>query len=209
MIPEYDQLYIMDDPLASQPFRFAPYDDEWLDHLTFVKIFHGRMLPKYPIKLRPGMGGRCMDLMWSTSPPLIVISLHLREILTANNFTGWNTYQVEIHNKAGEIVPDYFGLSITGTAGIHDLHRVQVIDKPPIVPGGTPYQNLKNFYFENDDWDGKDFCVVKNSLFCVVTQKVVQAFKVARIKNVRFIQLLHFEISANVYEVFGLWPLKE
>jgi hypothetical protein len=206
MKPEYDKLFQMDDPLASQPFRLSPYDYESLTHLDIINIFQGRILPSKPIKLRPRMGGRFMDLMWSTYPPITVISLHLKEILTANNLTGWNTYPIEVHNKAGEIIPDYFGFSITGKAGRHDLHRVQVIEKPPVVPNGPPYNNLKGFYFENDEWDGSDFCV---SSGVVVTQKVVQVFKKAKIKNVRFIQLPDFEIGADVYEVRGLWPLKK
>jgi hypothetical protein len=207
--PNYEKLYHLDDPLATQPFRLEPYDDDWLGRAEATRLLRGQLPPQLPLKLRPAMGGRFVDLMWSTYSPITVISQHLVDLLTTLGFTGWSIYDVEVKDKEGQIKSNYHGLSITGKAGNRDLRRVQAVEKPPVVSGGPSYIDLKGIYFENDGWDGSDFCLMGHTITCIVTDRVVQAFRQAKIRNVQFIQLTRVETSANVYEIQGLWPLKE
>jgi len=209
MQPDYEKLYRLKDPLATQPIRLEPYDDDWLGRSEATRLLRGQLPPQLPLKLRPAMGGRFVDLIWSTFTPIKIISQHLVDLLTTYGFTGWSIYDVEVRDKEGQIKPNYHGLAITAKAGEHDLRRVQEIEKPPVVPGGPSYIDLKGMFFEDDEWDGSDFSLIGDTITHIVTEQVVQAFRRAKIRNVDFIPLTQVEIPASVYEVQGLWPLKD
>jgi hypothetical protein len=206
---KYEMLYLLEDPLANQPVRLEPYNEEWLYQGVAASLLQGKLIPQKPLKLRAVMGGRFLSLLWCTFSPIIVISQQLVDLFNVNNFTGWTTYDVEVRDKDNQIKLSYYGFAITGKAGQHDLRRVEVIEKPPITPKGIPYTVLKGIHFEKDYWDGNDFCLMNNNISCIVTEKVVRAFKLSKIRNVRFIQLTQVEIDANVYKVRGLWPLRD
>jgi hypothetical protein len=209
MQPDYEKLYRLKDPLATQPIRLEPYDDDWLGRSEATQLLRGQLPPQLPLKLRPAMGGRFVDLIWSTFTPIKVMSQHLVDLLTTHGFTGWSIYDVEVKDREGQIKSNYHGLAVTGKAGEHDLRRVQAVEKPPIVHGGPTYINLKGMYFESDEWDGSDFSLMGHTITCIVTERVVQAFRRAKIRNVQFIKLSQVETPASVYEVQGLWPLKD
>ncbi len=209
MIPDYEKLYLLKDPFATLPIRLAPYDDAWLDRSEAVRLLQGEIYPRLPLKLRPAMGGKFVDFLWSTLTPIRVISEQLIDLFIVECFTGWSTYPIEVLDKGGNILTNYFGLGITGKAGGHDLRRVEPVEKPPIVQGGASYTILKGLYFEDDAWDGSDFSLMGHSISGIVTERVVQALKRAKIRNVRLIPLTIVEIPASVYEVRGLWPLNK
>jgi len=160
------------------------------------------------VVLQAEMGGHATDLLWTTFPPLMCISRRLVELLEEHQFTGWSTYPVEVYDRKGERLPDYFGFAVTGRAGKHDLQRVQVVIKPPPTERGKPWEALKGLYFEDDFWDGSDFCLMGTTSTIIVTERVVKAFKRAKIRNVIFTPLPEEETDAAVYEVQGLWPLE-
>jgi hypothetical protein len=207
MKANYKILYLMEDPLANQSIRLKPDDEIWLDRDGAIQLLQGQLHLDKPLKLRAEMGRRFTDLIWSTFTPIRVISQRIVDLLNTQGLTGWNVYDVEVRDKEDRIKDGYFGFAISGKAGSHDLRRVEVIEKPPITPKGIPYKVLRGIFFEEDFWDGKDFCLMENNISCVVTEKVVQAFRRAKIRNVHFIQLAQVEIDANVYKVRGMWPI--
>ncbi len=207
MEPDYGKLYLLKDPLANQPIRLKSYNEKWLYQGGAIKLLRGQLILKEPLKLRVAMGGGFKDILWCTFSPIIVISQHIVDLFSAYGFTGWSTYDVEIRDRDDRIKCGYFGFAITGEASSQDLRRADVIEKPSITPEGISYKVLKGIYFEKNVWDGKDFCLMENNISCIVTEKVVQAFRRARIRNVRFIQLAQVEIDANVYKVRGMWPV--
>jgi hypothetical protein len=206
MKTDYRMLYLMDDPLANQPIRLEPYENDWLGRREAVGLLRGQIAPRRALRLRPAMGARFVDLLWCTFTPIRVISTALLNKLLSNGITGWGTYEVELQNRDGQLEADYCGLAILGRAGNHDLQRVEQIQKPPITKRGTPYIDLKGLYFKNDDWDGNDFCLVGDSIMVAVTKRVVEVFAHSRIRNVRFTPLPDVEIPLAAYEATGLWP---
>jgi len=208
MKPDYHELYLMADPLATQPVRLEPTDEAKLDRNAAVGLLRGEIIPQQPIRLRRAMGARFTDLLWSSFTPILVISQRLTDIFYHDGLTGWEIYAVEVIDKDGHLQPHYNGFAITGRAGRHDLERVEVMERPPITPRGISYTVLKGIYFEVDMWTANDFCLMEKNISCIVTEKVVRAFRRARIRNVRFTELTQVEISASVYEVRGMWPPK-
>jgi hypothetical protein len=208
MSVEYEFLYLMADPLASQSIRLEPYANNWLGQAEAVSLLRAQLVPPAALKLRPAMGARFVDVLWTTFPPIRVISGRLLDLLSANELSGVGIYDVEVKDREGRIQSDYFGLAIRGRAGEQDLRRVQLIQKSAITKGGAPYTNLKGVYFENDVWDGSDFTLMGSSLMVIVSERVVETFARAKVRNVRFTPLPDVEILASVYEVMGLWPPK-
>lgn len=204
----YLELFEISDPLATQPLRLSPVE-EWVDSHKARLLFRGEWQPPEPVVLRADRGGQATDILWTTFPPLVCISRRLVELLQEHRFTGWSTYPVEVYGRRGEQLADYFGFAVTGRAGEHDLRRSQVVIKPPPVEGGQPWEVLKGIYFENDFWDGSDFCLMGSTISIIVTRRVVQAFKRAKIRNVEFTPLPEVETPAAVYKVQGLWPLEK
>lgn len=205
--PDYEKLFVLDDPLATRLLRLAPAQ-EWIDGPKAYRLFSGKWQPPEPVVLRATRGGHATDLLWTTFPPLMCVSRRLVELLEGHRFTGWDTYPVEVYDRQGERLSGYFGFAVTGRAGKHDLRRVQVMIKPPPTPEGKPRVALKGLYFENDFWDGSDFCLMGSTSTIIVTERVVKAFKRAKIRNVIFTPLPEEETPASVYEVQGLWPLE-
>lgn len=202
---EYEKLFTLDDPLATRPFRLAPVQD-WIDRHKALLLLRGEWQPSEPVVFRAERGGHATDILWATFSPLVCISQRLVELLEEHQFTGWSTYPVEVYDRKGKRLSGYFGFAVTGQAGKRDLRRVQVVIKPNAI--GVPVEMLKGLYFEDDFWDGSDFCLMGTTITIIVTERVVKAFKRAKIRNVTFTRLPEDETPASVYEVQGLWPLK-
>lgn len=210
MKPDYENLYMMRDPFATRPMRLSVEGDPRFGTKTFDdfvdRLYLGECEADPPLQLKVFQGGQKTDLMWSAYPPITVISKSMVKLLSAHGFTGWGTYAVKVRDRDGKIIPGYFGLAVTGRAGKSDLLRGKVIKKPPKVPGGAPYEVLKGEYFKDDFWDGSDFCIMGQGGSPIVTRRVVDALKKAKIRNVEFMPLPEYEIDIGALEIMGLWP---
>ncbi len=194
---DYSKLFLFEDPLANRPLRLGPEQD-WVTTDTVLTLFHGECHPPEPVVLKTQMGGQATDILWSTFPPIMCISEKLRDILIENNFTGWSTYPVKVYGRHGEYLPGYHGLAVKGFAGKYDLGRSQKVINPPHIPGGKPVEVYRGFFFDENKWDGSDFFRVKAN-WLVVTEGVRDAFKKAKIINVRFTPLTEVEISTYIF----------
>lgn len=229
MKPDYANLFKMTDPLATRPWRLSVKEDSrwkkmveeaWKashpsqDPPSSVVAFHkwvmglirGEAKADPPLYLVPAMGGYPTHVMWASPTGILVVSQRVVDLLREHNLTGWATYAVEVRDKQGNLVPDYYGFAITGRAGRQDLYRGKIINKPPKVSGGKPYQVLKGFFFEDDFWDGSDFCLAGVAGPIIVTKRVVRLFKQHRIRNVEFTSLLEVEEDIQTLAIVGVWP---
>jgi len=217
MKPDYHHLFEMNDPLATRPWRLDVGEDpRWETMMEEGKreefgkwlrqLMRGEAKADPPLRLAPAMGGHPTDVMWSTVVTVVVVSQRVVDLLKEEGLTGWATYAVDVRDKKGQAVPGYYGFAVTGRAGSQDLRRGEIIDKPPIVPGGNPYQVLRGLYFEGDYWDGQDFCLMGSTLTIIVTERVVRLFKRHRIRNVEFIRLPEVEVDVEDFKIQGRWP---
>ncbi len=217
MKPGYCHLFKMRDPLATRPWRLTVSEDpRWKTMMEegergefsrwLMRLRRGEAEADPPLRLVPAMGGHPTDVMWSTVVTVVVVSQRVVDLLKEDGLTGWATYAVDVRDKKGQAVPGYYGFAVTGRAGSRDLRRGEIIDKPPIVPGGKPYQVLRGLYFEGDYWDGQDFCLMGSTLTIIVTERVVRLFKRHRIRNVEFIRLPEVEVDVEDFKIQGRWP---
>jgi hypothetical protein len=188
---DYSQLFQLSDASANRAFRLSPESD-FITKETAVQLFYGDWKTPEPVVFKAFMGGEATDIMWSGLIPLFCVSSRVVKILEENGFTGWSLYPVKVYDRKGNELPGYHGLSVTSYAGKQDLRRCEIIAKPPMTPNGRPYNVYKGFYFEDEKWDGSDIFRVYSS-HIIVTKKVKDTFKQAKIINVRFTPLLENE----------------
>jgi hypothetical protein len=148
------------------------------------------------------MGGRAPDIVWSAGL-FMCFSERLIDLLLENRFTGWGTYPVEVYGKKDEYLPGYHGFSVRSFAGVEDLNRSEVFWRPryPFF-GSEPIPFFRGMYFREELWDGSDFFRVTTA-HIVVTRRVMEAFKKAKIRNVKFIALPEKETPRDTFERDG------
>ena len=86
-----------------------------------------------------------------------LISEHLKQIFESNGLTGWKTYDVTIHKKNGEILPGFYGFSVTGR------NPVKNSDEAVDIP---------DFFRLRPDWGT-----------IIASQKVVDVLKANKIRD--------------------------
>jgi hypothetical protein len=192
---EFGQFYELKDPLASRPLRLS-VPDEWVTKDIAVAIGWGKRLPATPIRFRGYLGSKPTDILWGSLTPLLCIHQRVIDLLHTNNITGWSTYPVEVVDRKGIPLSNYFGWAIPKSVGDRDTSRSEIVSKPPPAPKGISYQVYRGLYFDLGKWDGSDLFRIRG--FIITTEKVVKTFKRAKITNVRFTPVSEVEIDVTL-----------
>lgn len=192
---DYYGFYRMSDPLANRPLRLDT--DGTVSGEMAWQLSRGDMIPEQPLRLVAAMGGQPAPILWTRFPPLVCVHQRVVDILSQHNFKGWSVYPVEVYGRKGEPIPDYYGFAITGRGGEEDISRSQLVTKPAPTERGRPYQVYLGMYFHPEQWDGSDLFFVNGHR--VVQERVVKAFKRAKISNVQFISLPDVELDAYFF----------
>jgi hypothetical protein len=192
---KFKDFYELADPITKRPLRLTTrrYSD-WISRDYTWELFRGKASPEQPIKLGTKMGWQPADFLWSGFVFIVCISSKVVRILNENRVSGWNTYQVDVYGRKGEPLPGYYGLAVTGNECRRDRSRSQIITKQA-VPGGKPFEVYKGLYFYEEDWDGSDIFIVRSYGGTIVTEKVKNIFKQAKITNVKLTPLPEVEIQ--------------
>lgn len=200
-VVDYSQLFELIDPLANRPLRLEPGSHQtWLTGAYANRLFYGELQPPEPVVLKGYMGGSPTEVLWAGLTPIVCVSQRIVDLLLQNRFTGWATYPVEVYDRKGVYLPGYYGLAVKSHAGEQDFSRSQIVTKPPLTYAGRTYDVYKGTYFDESKWDGSDIFRVQHATK-IVTKKVQQVFKRAKITNVRFIPLLETEIDVNTVKI--------
>jgi len=125
----FDDVYVLHDPLANQPLRLDPPDE--VSKETLVGLFRSEMRLSKPLELRASMGGRAMDILWSTCIPVMAISSRVVALFREHGFTGWSTYPVRVFGRKGEPIEGYHGFAVTGRVGYRVFELSQFVINPP------------------------------------------------------------------------------
>jgi hypothetical protein len=192
-IIDYNELYYLHDPDATRPLLLNPIQD-WISTRRAVELFTGEWQPPEPVTFKATRGRQATDILWSLIP-IICVSQRIIDIFTENGFTGWGTYPAEVYDRDEKLLPGYYGLSVISYAGEQDFSRSRRIFKPPIIPSGKPLEVVKGMYFNEALWDDADIFRLK-AAFIIVTRRVRDALKKAKIINVNFTPLTEVELNS-------------
>ena len=194
-----DGFYRLSDPVSDPPFRgsFGPREC-W-------KFGRAEARPDLPVRLEWAMGGATpSDVVWTTSADLPVFSRRVIQLLESGGFTGWDTYPVDLVDKAGDWVPGYAGLMVTGRCDPADLSRSEVVVRQ--FPGGW-FPNFRGHFFPPESWDGSDLFVEREdgrgsgSGALHATARLIRALRRHRIKNLRIQHTSEVEVGTSVYTI--------
>lgn len=148
-------------------------------------------------------GGVPSDVIWTTSAHPLIVHGRVIDLFRANGFTGWSTYAVEVYAKDERVIPDYYGLTITGRCARQDLSRSSILLVQ--MPGGW-VPRFHGHYFDPASWDGSDLFMEapdqlgKVSMWRCVTERVWRVLRQAKVGNLLFQRLPDVSVSTSVYD---------
>lgn len=138
-------------------------------------------------------GNNPPDIIRATIATTVIVADRIVDILKLQNFSGWETYGIELIGKDGEVIPGYQGLAVHGRCGPIENDRSVKFDK--IMPGGI-YPWWRGLYFDPASWDGSHvFMPSGRAGWIFVVDDVKQAFEKAKVRNVTFTSLDEVERS--------------
>lgn len=69
---------------------------------------------KFPLEYVEYWKGKAKDVLEMRRVCCFLISEHLKDVFEEAGLTGWKTFDVIVRKKDGEILPGYYGFSVTG-----------------------------------------------------------------------------------------------
>jgi hypothetical protein len=92
-------------------------------------------LPDAPVRFVHDEGSDLHDLMGTSYAVVDLLSDRAIRVLIDRRFTGWTTYEVEIRNRGGDLIPGYQGLAVTGRCGPID----ESLSAMEVLPAARPH----------------------------------------------------------------------
>ncbi|MCC6215312.1 MAG: hypothetical protein IT376_10610 [Polyangiaceae bacterium] len=140
------------------------------------------------VEVRWAMGAKVpVDMIRATIVAPVIVSDLVVDVLKTREFTGWETYPIELFGHDGIPIHGYQGLAVRGRCGPIDDSRSMKFDK--IMPGGV-FPWWRGLYFDPATWDGSDlFMPAGNVGWILVVEAVKRAFEKAKVKNGLFTRL--------------------
>lgn len=186
--PGWEALFSLDQEFSRGEY-LADLDLGGRDEFALVR---GEWRPRRALPATRGMGFRHPGpAVWTRWVAPLLLADKIVEHLRGEGLTGWDTYPVKLEGKDGAPMPRYRGLVVTGRCGPVDDTRARKVRKR--LPGGR-FPVWKGMYFEEATWDGSDFFMpAGNNGRTFTTMAVVEAFRRANVKNVKFTPLPEVE----------------
>lgn len=193
--------FLLSDPVGNRAFRgqFGATNDK------AVSWSRAEARPDGPVPVGWGMGGAMpLDVVWTTLGAPLVVSSRVIRLLKTSGFTGWDTYPVELVDKAGHFVPGYAGLMVSGRCDPVDLSRSELVLRE--FPGGW-FPKLRGHFFPPESWDGSDLFMERKdergstTLTIHATGRLIQSLRRERIKNFHIEPIAEVEMGTSVYGI--------
>jgi hypothetical protein len=121
-----------------------------------------------------------------------VVSKKFISLLIEHNITGWKTFDIKIFDNQNKEIFDYCGLSVVGKSGEIDYSKCETYSNQ-LVPNGTINTVYRGMYFKNNEWDGSDIFMPKNTLFTIISQRVQEIILKNKISNIILTKLSDYE----------------
>jgi hypothetical protein len=193
--------HLVHDPVDNRPFRgrFGPTVSDP------CALTRAEARPAHPVSVVWGMGGAIpTDVVWTTMVAPLIVGPRVLQLLETGGFTGWDTYPVDLVDKAGRPVRGYAGLMITGRCDSVDLSKSEIVLRQ--CPGGW-YPQVRGYFVDRESWDGTDVfmdrpdSLGRTTLFRLVSARLVCALREASIKNLRFEAAADVESALFAYQI--------
>ncbi|TWU09054.1 hypothetical protein CA54_42940 [Symmachiella macrocystis] len=184
MFPGFDNVYRFSQNASDRSFHADLIGDE----TTGEALLRGEWSPKTTLPAHWAMGkAEPLDIAWGRHTAWYYISPKVLQLFNQHGITGWSTYPIELHNKAGEVYPGYAGLSITGRCGPIDVQGGEI---EPGQKEGRKFIRRIGLFFDESTWDGSDFfCPEGNNTYTFATARVKNLLDENNIRGLVFTPL--------------------
>jgi hypothetical protein len=114
----------------------------------------------------------------------ILFSAKFFSVLESIGATGYKKCPITLIDKKSNLIDGFSALQVMGRSGAIDRTVAKAIAMPPPSPKGKPYVRFIGFRIDESGWDGSDFFVPEGTRMVIITEKVAQALKAAKLNNV-------------------------
>ena len=167
----------------TQLFTLPEMPKQIFDHL-FYNEFTGADFP-IVFRQKKGYGGnKLVDFLNIGSASFGPVSDRVINLLRDGGFTGWDSYPVEVYLKDGSKLDGYQGLMVTGSCGALNPSIPEPIDVVGYYWEGVSWPFLKGFPLDIASWDGTDIFRPDDLSVIIISRRLRDAFKQAKISNV-------------------------
>jgi hypothetical protein len=158
--------------------------------VPYEELHLGTYRPVRPLVVRHEMGGsRPQDAVGMSSAHPLVVSQRLVDALSSHGFEGWTALPVELHDRAGALVPGYHVLGITGRCG--PPRRWRSLSLRGFLKTGAIGYGL---HIDPSSWDGSHLFTPVGTTFTLVTEPVKRVLNAARLSNLQFEPISEVEV---------------
>lgn len=155
-------------------------------HDNILSIIRGECNLPDIVYCKKMSGNKKYDIVVGNHPAMLFISNKVVDLLLQENISGWQSKRAIIKIDEKEEILDYNLFVINGRCGKIDSNRSKLVQKPPIVKGGT-IRNVKiGLFFDETTWDGSDIFNPKNTGLIFIKEKVKHLFEKNKITNTQF-----------------------
>lgn len=174
--------------MSGRPLGKAGFYADLEGDTSLFELLRGEWKPTSTLQANWAMGApKPGDIARGRSVTWYYLSQQVQDLLQAHDVTGWSTYPISLHNKAGELCPGYAGFCVTGRCGPIEPQRSKPVP-PELRMPGTP--DLIGLFFDESSWDGSDFfCPAGNNANIFVTERVKSLFDRHSITHFNFERL--------------------
>lgn len=163
-------------------------DEDLLIQGLYKKIF-------FPVEFNQDtddQGRDLKDIIETGWPSLYLISKKTLDIFKKNSFTGWNVFPIEVFDKKGKEIKNYYGFSVTGRCGSISFDKSKSIKKQ--FSPNSPFENYYiGLYIGLDRWDGSDIFIPEGSLHIIMSKKLKIIMEKEKVSNIEFLNLSKIE----------------
>lgn len=181
--PGFDRIYKLKKSYESDCFYADPHDIS-----NQAELLRGEWIPESPLGVYWAMGRPVpSDIAIGRSTAWFYLSSRVQKLFMDNEFLGWSTYPIVLHDQTGEACAGYVGFSITGRCGPIKQQGGEVF---PGQRPGKKFVRRIGLYFDDSTWDGSDlFCPAGENNYIFVTERVKDLFEKIAIEGFEFTPL--------------------
>lgn len=172
---------------------------EYIEPQDWPELFTGNLKLTAPIRVDAFRGTRPGDFVWCDPIPITCISQRVVDCFTEHAITGWAVYPVELTDRNGSIVPNYWGLSITGRIGYLVGSRSRLETREPVVHGGSCWRVYVGMHLDCSEWDGSDMCLSPGRYNIWSSERVALAVEDCGLTNADYMRIEQIEWNEALF----------
>jgi len=194
-----DGFYHLSNRLSNRWMGLDPETAGWDDLYDY---FIGSAVPEEPVRMIHAHGGvRLAEFLWSAGFPLV--SKSVVSALEQHQFKGWEPYPVTIHDRKGDLIGSYAGLTVTGRCGEIQVGKGVSKLKERDLGGKRPARYYKGMNLDASEWDQSDLFIEgkgKKRGYILASAELVHALKGVKARNVTITPLEDVEIPVELVD---------